>query len=530
MWLARNVLQGDSFLTLHGDLVFDAAYAQSVIDARIPSLGTVDPEAPLPEKDFKCRVADGRIREVSVGIFEGDCLAFQPFYKLSSEAMDIWLREVSRFIHKGKTEVYAENAANVVFEAMNVRPFSSAGHFVGEVDTPDDLAAASEATRLLDAAQQPVFLWENNCFSLARGSTVGAMRNANDATGILASLNINRPLVVSGSHFRDFAIKRYLDSLPNGYALFSDYSPNPTIDEAHAAFDTFRNNGCDSLVSVGGGSAIDIAKCVKALLALDGQDSGLIAGASIPFSTQPHIAVPTTAGTGSESTHFAVCYAGGKKLSAAASCLLPDVAVLDPSNLVSLPTYQRTCTLLDALCQAIESYWSVRSCEESRAYSAEAIVAIMAHVSTFLGGNAQAAKEIALAANGAGKAIDLTTTTAAHAMSYKLTSLYGIPHGHAVAMCMPPVWRILLQSDDTTVHERLSSIAQLLCGHVTASAEDRLNCFENLIANLGMGTTVEGNEEDVGILSSSVNAERLSNFPVKLTNLDLAALYECIVR
>lgn len=76
MYLAREELRGEDILLLHGDLVFDAAYVQAILDAPESSLGSVNPALPLPEKDFKARIADGEVREVGVGIFGDDCTAF----------------------------------------------------------------------------------------------------------------------------------------------------------------------------------------------------------------------------------------------------------------------------------------------------------------------------------------------------------------------------------------------------------------------------------------------------------------------
>lgn len=150
MHLAAPHLHGDDILLLHGDLVFDAAYAQAVIDAPLASLGSVNAALPLPEKDFKARIVDGKVREVSVGIFDDDCVAFQAFYKLSPDAMETWLASIKGFVVRGELGVYAENAANEVFAQMDVAAFGYEDHFVEEVDTPEDLARVSEGILSFD--------------------------------------------------------------------------------------------------------------------------------------------------------------------------------------------------------------------------------------------------------------------------------------------------------------------------------------------------------------------------------------------
>ena len=430
-----------------------------------------------------------------------------------------------------RVKVYAENAANTVFEQMGVAAFSYGGHYVEEVDTPEDLERVSAGIRLHDFAQQPVYRVDGGAASLADGSAPGFLRGAADVAGVLESFGMRKPLVVTAPFFGSLNLARALDGAGIAYSTFADFDANPTYGDVARALDVYRGAGCDSLLSVGGGSAIDIAKCVKQLLAMpEGSDGQSLKAADLPFSDVPHVAAPTTAGTGSESTHFAVCYVDGAKVSVANDCLQPDAVLLDPSNLAGLPGYQRKCTMLDALCQAVESYWSARSRPESREYSKAAIPAIMANAAAYLAGDAGAAWEVMRAANRAGKAINLTTTTAPHAMSYKLTSLYGIPHGHAVAMCMPHCWRALLERGDAGLQERLAEIAVLIMGYAGAKPADGLTAFEEFFSSLDLYTTVHGETKDIDTLASSVNLQRLSNFPIALTIEEIRSLYSKIVR
>lgn len=533
MWLARELLRGDDFLVLHGDLVFDAAYAQAVVDSPLASLGSVDASLPLPEKDFKARVAGGEVREVSVDIFDDDCVAFQPFYKLSGEAVGKWLDAVERFVGGGDVKVYAEDAANAVLAEMGVAAFSYAGHFVEEVDTPEDLERVSAGIRLHDFEQQPVYRVDGPDASLVDGFAPASLRGAHGVAGVLSALGMRRPLVVTAPFFGSLNLARELDASGAGYSTFTDFEANPAYGDVARALDAYRSGGCDSLLSVGGGSAIDIAKCVKQLLAMpEGAGGGSLGSGGLPYSGVPHVAVPTTAGTGSESTHFAVCYVDGEKVSVANGCLHPDAVLLDPSNLAGLPGYQKKCTMLDALCQAIESHWSARSCPESRAYSAEAIPAVIAGAGAYLAGDADAAWEVMRAANLAGKAINLTTTTAPHAMSYKLTSMYGIPHGHAVAMCMPGCWAILLEraGGDAVLTERLAEIASLMTGDAGAGPGDGLAAFEGFLAGLRMPEAPKrASAGDLWALVGGVNLQRLSNFPVVLSQAQVEGLYRGIL-
>lgn len=525
MWLARDLLRDDDILLLHGDLVLDAAYVQAVIDSPFESLGSVNPSLPLPEKDFKARVVDGEVREVGVGIFGDDCMAFQACYKLSRASMGVWLNAVERFVAEGETGVYAENAANTVFAEMHVKAFSYEGHCCEEIDTPEDLARVSEQIRLLDFEQQPVFMCEDNVLFLKLGQTTDSLRSAKCLSDLVTSLGMKRPLVVADAFFEN-NLDAVLGHVLAGTEVFSGYSSNPCYEEVVAGVKAFRAGGCDGLISLGGGSAIDVAKCIKLFAPMDA-DGVTVRFTDLPksFSFIPHVAIPTTAGTGSESTHFAVTYVNGSKVSVAHPCIHPDAVVLAPDLLTGLPAYQKKSTMLDALAQAIESYWSRRSCYESREHSREAIPTIMRCYEGYLAGDDAVAKQIMVAANQAGKAINITTTTAAHAMSYKITSLYGYAHGHAVAMCLPYCWRVLLERGDELTLRRLAEIDILMTGEEDAPLGAGLEAFDRLFASLGLVAGPKNPGDYLDELVASVNIERLSNFPAMLSEDDLRAGY-----
>ena len=196
----------------------------------------------------------------------------------------------------------------------------------------------------------------------------------------------------------------------------------------------FCEFGADLILAVGGGSAMDVAKCIKLFFPMDPAQNYL-EQTIVPNSTKL-LAVPTTAGTGSEATRYAVIYFDGEKQSISDYSCIPSAVLMDASVLKTLPIYQKKSTMMDAFCHAIESYWSVNSSEESRQYSRRAIQLIMENKDLYIGNDETGNTQMLKAAHLAGKAINLTQTTAGHAMCYKLTSLYGIAHGHAAALCV----------------------------------------------------------------------------------------------
>ena len=153
MYLAREHMQ-DDLVFLHGDLVFNRKLAHDVLACADANTGTVNFAKALPEKDFKARVVDGKILEVSIHIFDENCFAFQPFYKMDKATAAAWIAKVEQFIEKGEDKCYAENALNEIFAQLNVRAFSYEGYYIDEIDNMDDYARVTEEILPFDQAEQ----------------------------------------------------------------------------------------------------------------------------------------------------------------------------------------------------------------------------------------------------------------------------------------------------------------------------------------------------------------------------------------
>lgn len=351
----------------------------------------------------------------------------------------------------------------------------------------------------------------------------------------LSRRGVKKLLLVCGRSFDRLPIKEVIEALPAETVRFSGFASNPLYEDVRKGVEVFRSEGCDSILAVGGGSAIDVAKCIKLYCKMDPAQNYLEQEYS--DTGVPLVAIPTTAGTGSESTRFAVIYYQGAKQSVAHESILPDHVVLEPAVLRDLPDYQKKCTMLDALCQAIESWWSVNSTPESMKYSRRAVTTIMGNWKSYIISHEEdAAREIMLAANYAGRAINITQTTAPHAMSYKLTSLYGLPHGHAVAICLPEVWEYMLDHVDDCIDGRgigylLNTFADIARTLGCERPADAIAKIRELLAALDMNYPISKNrKQDLETLTQSVNPIRLKNNPVALDSVALRALYERIVR
>lgn len=356
---------------------------------------------------------------------------------------------------------------------------------------------------------------------------------------ILKEVGCKKLFLVIDSSFPFLNIKDTIEALPvEEKVKFSDFTPNPLYEQVCNGIELLKSSHCDTILAVGGGSAIDVAKCIKlAVLAKEGNAAIIpplvsqrlpIDGAKIPF-----IAIPTTAGTGSESTHNAVMYYEGAKQTVTNDGVLPDYAVLEPSVLKTLPLYQKKCTMMDALCQGIESWWSVNSTDESKMYSKKCVQLIIANWRNYIFDNDDnAASQIMLAANYGGRAINIAQTTAAHAMSYKITSLYKFPHGHAVAVCLPVIWYYMINHladiSETRGQDYLLSIFDDISSAMGVSdVREAIIVFKEMLAIMSLNNPIsEKRDDDIRVLAQSVNPVRLKNNPVRL---DSYQIYNLII-
>jgi alcohol dehydrogenase class IV len=313
---------------------------------------------------------------------------------------------------------------------------------------------------------------------------------------------------------------------------FSDFQPNPLYESVIAGIQVFLQNNCSAIIAVGGGSAMDVAKCIKLFSNMD-HGRNYLEQAIVPNSI-PFLAIPTTAGTGSEATRYAAIYYNDAKQSVTSESIIPEAVLLDPGVLKTLPAYQKKSTMMDAFCHALESFWSVNSTEESRRFSKQAIELVLQNMDGYLANTEDGNAGMLLAANTAGKAINITQTTAGHAMCYKITSLFHCAHGHAAALCDRVLFPWMLDNSHLCIDSRgedfLKDIFQQIAGAMGCDtpkeAVDRLNAifdklgFENPFAT----------EEQFAILKLSVNPVRLKNHPIKLDTETIDSLYRHILR
>jgi len=351
-------------------------------------------------------------------------------------------------------------------------------------------------------------------------------------------------LITGKDSFEKTIIKKVILEILNDYDYFqfNDFSPNPKIHDIKKGLELFKRQKFDVILSVGGGSVIDMGKSISILTTNYGSPEDFILNKKkINNKGIPLIRIPTTAGSGSEATHFAVVYIDKSKYSLGDSDYMqPEYVIVDPQFTNNLPKNLTAISGLDAFTQAIESYWNINSTNESKNYARKAIELIMKNiVKVVQNPNMESRNNMTLAANLSGKAINITKTTACHAISYPITSYFNIPHGHAVALTLPSmiVFNSNVKKEDVKdprgvkyVKRTMKELISLIGVSNFTEAKEKIR---NLIRNIGLETNLEKlgikTHEDIEIIiKNGFNPERVKNNPRLLTETQLRRILEGI--
>lgn len=302
----------------------------------------------------------------------------------------------------------------------------------------------------------------------------------------LIQLHVQRIFLVRGNHSytacgAEATLSPVFSELGITMVEYRGFSVNPKMEEATIGVDLFMTSNADCILAIGGGSTMDMAKLIHHYAA----QRGIIV---------PLMAMPTTAGTGAEATHFAVVYINGKKKSIEADDILPDYAFVYPPFTYTNDAYLTACTGFDALAQAFEAYWNKNATVESTQYALKAISLLLHQLPECVNRPTNLLRdEIIEGAYWAGRAINITKTTAPHAFSYAFTSQCGYPHGHAVALTFP-------------------FFAELNLGK-----KGLYKYFSEYVQKIGLG--YNGTKGyDLDSILHEVNLQRLSNNPVDVTD------------
>lgn len=361
--------------------------------------------------------------------------------------------------------------------------------------------------------------------------------------GHAAAMGATRVLLVCGRRsFEASGAARMLPDLQRAADVrrWSDFRANTDAADLRVGLDVLRDYDPDLILGVGGGSAMDMAKLLAAFR--DIPDERVLAAIDSGLRTESPrerlFLVPTTSGSGAEATHFAVVYIGNDKYSVGGPAMRPDAIVLDPDLSVSGSAYQRATSGIDAVCQAIESLWATAATDRSRHFARIALRLLLPAIERFVNDpTADSARAMCIGSHFAGRAIDISRTTAAHALSYGITKGYGVSHGHAVAISIgafiqahtDPSGDLQPGVDPVQHAETMRTICRLLGAETGTAARWQFDSMlrrlhlEPSLANIGATTTSQRRA-----LAEAVNAERLGNNPVRFTTDQLADMLDTV--
>ncbi len=343
---------------------------------------------------------------------------------------------------------------------------------------------------------------------------------------LLRAEGFSRGLIVCDPYFMPRAQSIMSSSDGLIVSLFSQVTPNPRVTEVDACAAMLRACRADFAVALGGGSAIDLAKAACAIAHTDRPAADFhTCGVAVPDGGLPLVAIPTTAGTGSEVTCVSVLTDDEKGVKAPMSApgLFPRLALVDAELTVSMPPKVTASCGLDALSHALEGFWSTGHqpvCDACALHAARLVFTYLTRA-CLDGDDREARTALCEASVVAGIAFGLPKTAASHACSFPLTTRYGLPHGEACAFTLDTLCHINAQAE----HERLNIFAQQLGFPDAGAMGDRISEIKQIT---GMRHTLSQagiSEADLPALVQACHHPNLLNNPVPLTDDMLMTLF-----
>ncbi len=318
------------------------------------------------------------------------------------------------------------------------------------------------------------------------------------------------------------------------YAIYDDTMPNPTVKNVEDALKIYKAHHCSAIIAIGGGSAIDCAKAVGSSVVYPKRTINQLGGMLKVWRRLPTlIAIPTTAGTGSETTVAALVTdpVTQHKYAIMSFPLIPHYAVLDAALTYSLPPHLTSTTGIDALTHAVEAYIGRSTTKETRRLALEATRLVFENVETaYTDGHNHIARENMLhAAYKAGIAFSKSYVGYIHAVAHSLGGKYGTPHGLANAVIMPYV----LEAYGESAHKKLHKlgVAAGVCDENDshkAGAEKFISAIKALNAKMGIPEKLPGiKKEDIPVMAKHAEREANPLYPVPrlMTKNELEKFY-----
>ena len=329
---------------------------------------------------------------------------------------------------------------------------------------------------------QAVFNVGARCLYWRKPIPYSGVGSIGEIPGLLKKEGVAKAMVVTGPSVGKRLAPRILEQLDAAgiaYVVFAEVEANPSVSTVNKIQKLYLDNGCDGIIAIGGGSPMDAAKAAAARVVRPNTPVGKMAGLlRVMKKLPPFIAVPTTSGTGSETTIAAVITDDEThhKYALMDLHLVPKYAILDPEMTRGLPPKITAATGMDALTHAVEAYvcWTYNT-KESLRLAEEATVAIFKYLERAYrnGDDMEARTEMLIASFKAGFAFTRAGVGNVHAIAHTLGGLYNTPHGLANAVILP----IVLEDYGAAVYPKLARLAELTGVAVSGTEEEKAKAF-----------------------------------------------------
>ena len=365
--------------------------------------------------------------------------------------------------------------------------------------------------------------------------------NALEASGEMIKDLGKKAFVVTGKIVTKTGITKsltdYLDHWGIDYDIFNDITGEPTDTMIEAGVQAYQTSQCDFFIALGGGSPLDSAKAIAAMTVLEGNISDYM-GKEIKGNFPPMVLIPTTAGTGSETTKFTIITDTKKdvKMLLKGDALLPTLAIVDPLLTITAPKSITAATGMDALTHAVEAYTSRKANTFTDLYALSAIKRIFTYLPKAYqdGTDKKAREEMAIAAFEAGVCINNASVTLVHGMSRPIGALFHVPHGISNAMLIKECLNYVLDG----CYERFADIARAIgVASETLSDQDAAKAFINALEQLCIQCDIPSlkdygiKKEDFDAVTDKMAQDAImsgspSNTQKKVSKDDLIRIYQ----
>jgi alcohol dehydrogenase len=349
---------------------------------------------------------------------------------------------------------------------------------------------------------------------------------------VVDELKGKKIFLVTSKHFaKKYGILDKLSDFLKGLTLvvFAEVEENPTIETVDRGAAQCREGKCDLVMGLGGGSALDAGKAMAMLQKNPGSiQEYLDQERTCQVKGLPYVAIPTTSGTGSEVTPFTVITHPTKKAKPAIAPPenFPDVALVDPELTLSMPFEVTASTGLDALCQAVEGFWSTQGNPLTRSLAFQGIKLAMENLeSACVKKDRESVINMALSSHLTGIEMSNIGNTSIHPLSYPITLDYGVPHGFACAIFLPEVIRF----NASAIKDRFRDLLPLLNLTSVEAFADKLDfLMEKLRAPRRLGMLGVTAEEIPGIAKRGIGRSTAWN-PRPMTEEDIIRICKTIL-